>query len=57
MGRPPRDGERPAYSDGVDPTPDLPRAADRDYHQGSVVMRGSKVPEFGKIGSTAGQPP
>ena len=43
-------GEGPAYSDGVDPTPDLPRAADRDYHQGPVVMRGSKVP-----GSTTDQ--
>jgi len=50
MGRPPRGCERPAYSDGVDPTPDLPRPADRDYHQGPVVMRGSKVP-----GSTTDQ--
>ena len=47
---PPRVGKGPAYSDGVDPTPDLPRPADRDYHQGPVVMRGSKVP-----GSTTDQ--
>jgi hypothetical protein len=28
----------------VDPTPNPPRPADRDYHQGPVVLRGSKVP-------------
>jgi uncharacterized protein (TIGR00730 family) len=28
----------------VDPTPNPQRPADRDYHQGPVVMRGSKVP-------------
>jgi uncharacterized protein (TIGR00730 family) len=36
--------ERSAYSGAVDPTPNPPRPADRDYHQGPVVMRGSKVP-------------
>ncbi len=44
MGRPPRGGARPAYSGAVDPTSNPPRPADRDYHQGPVVMRGSKVP-------------
>jgi uncharacterized protein (TIGR00730 family) len=34
----------------VDPTPDPSRLADRDYHQGPVVMRGSQVP-----GSTTDQ--
>ena len=34
----------------MDPTPDLSRAVDRDYHQGPVVMRRSKVP-----GSTTDQ--
>ena len=28
----------------MDPTPNPPRPVDRDYHQGPVVMRGSKVP-------------
>ena len=28
----------------MDPTSNPPRPADRDYHQGPVVMRGSKVP-------------
>ena len=34
----------------MDPTPNPPRPVDRDYHQGPVVMRGSKVP-----GSTTDQ--
>ena len=34
----------------MDPTPELSRPADRDYHQGPVVMRRSKVP-----GSTTDQ--
>ena len=39
-----------AYSGAVDPTPKPSWIADRDYHQGSVVMRRSKVP-----GSTTDQ--